>query len=621
MNTNMKALRWESLRPYVTVVVLQCVAEDRGAAFVELESYLATHGRRRIGRDVDIVAISSSTDTAADYAGQFGLAQLGGFVRRLQHAPSWTLGPDSGFQDTVHDLTVVLRRGDLVAVRAEGDVEDRLQRWLDREPAPPFRRLHPAVLENALLLGQAKGLWLRGTHRRSSLRPDVKNYGGLRLEEAVNPWEDASFTMGSGKAVLADDAARVVLRGTVGTTPRRSSVWFKAAADFSIFVTAVLELFEVLELELATGTTESRALPFFARQVTDLTVVHGAYDISIMEPDLLGGMVSEDVYEAAAELENAVLIVRGGPSANFQLEVGLNGAVGGRLSASVSRANGKCKLVIGVDPDSTPTDSDAVSRVLHALRYPELISVYYQSGHAYVDRQVWTARIPKDPFPNWDFQDFSAFKIKQEKPATKSEGDDPLTKATQAIHDKIEAGGTSLFDWVAGHYKEGWLTCDDGPGELADFLHVSPAGVLSIIHVKGADSDSAKRQISAAAYEVVVGQAVKNLIFLADLDLLRLRLANPLIDKPATWTNGVSVPTRAEFLDAFDSRSVADPVMVVIVQPHVSEARYKSLRVDPLPTSPSADLMRLFRLETLLRSARTSAVGANADLTVIGSLS
>ncbi len=599
-------LRWESLRPYVTVVVLQCTAEDRVAAFAELEAYLAEPGRYQANRSVDIVALSRSVDVAAEVAAQFGVDQIGGFVRRSEKSPAWA-GPDAGFLDVGHDLTVALRLRDLVAIRVQGDVEERLQSRLNKEPRLPFQRLPSVVLENALLRGETKGLWLRGTHPRSTLRPDVKNLGGLSLEEAANPWEDSSFAVGSARATLADDPGRVVLKGTIGTTPSRSSVWFKASADFPEFVAAVLELLVVLEQELATGSTQPQVLTIFARHVTDLVGVHGAYDIAVLDPELLGGAVADEVYDAAEELEDATLIVHGGTDADFKLDVGLGGSVGGRLAAVLSPSNGKFVLKIGGDPATEPTDSESVGRVRDALQYPRLLSVYYKSGHAYVGGDMWTTRIPKDPFPNWDFQDFSGYFLKQEKPAT---------KVPQEIHDQIGDGST-LFDWVAQYYDDGWLTCDDGSGEMADFVHVAGDGTLTFIHVKGAGSDSPNRRVSVTAYEVVTSQAEKNLLYFADLAVLRDRLLHPGVAKPATWTHGVRIADRTDFLDAFDSRSASDPLRVVIVQPHLSEATHKRLRVDPLPTQPSDDLMRLFRLENLLRMTRTSCVGGNADLTVV----
>lgn len=177
-----------------------------------------------------------------------------------------------------------------------------------------------------------------------------------------------------------------------------------------------------------------------------------------------------------------------------------------------------------------------------------------------------------------------------------------------------------MFSWVARHYAEGWLTCDDSPGEIADFIHVDPGGVLSLIHVKAANSDSPARRVAAAAYEVVTSQAAKNLHF-AERERLRDRLLSPPVSVPATWNEGSRAPNRDEFLDAFDSRNGTDPVQAVIVQPHLNEGTYRKIRSETTANgAPVTDaFLRLCLLETLLNTTRAAAIGLGADLHVIGS--
>jgi hypothetical protein len=94
-----------------------------------------------------------------------------------------------------------------------------------------------------------------------------------------------------------------------------------------------------------------------------------------------------------------------------------------------------------------------------------------------------------------------------------------------------------LFAWVVNRFADGWLTCDDGSGEVADFVHVSIDGVLTLVHVKGAKSNSKKRGIAVNAYEVVAAQAAKNLRYVQGPQLLD-RLKNPGVSRPACWTEG-----------------------------------------------------------------------------------
>lgn len=606
---------WSQLRPYVSVVVLECTGDDPVLALRVLERILARPGRRMAGREVEIVALTAGDEVSgAGVVDGLGIDQLAGFVRRLSHPPAWAY-PDSGYTDVVHDLTIVLRRDRLVALRTEDDIDLRLQKWLDNEPTAPFRRISQGVLESALLQGRAKGLWLQGTRRRSTRRADTKNLGGERLQDALNPVEDANYALGSAKADLEDDPNRLVLKGAVGTTPRTSSVWFKPVPDLRTFVAAVTELLTLLEK--ADTTASDDTFPVLARPVTDLSDVWGAYDVSLADPDLLTAPSDHPgKVDAARRLQDAYVALRGkNASAGFYLDVGF-GSTSGTLEATV-RGNGhRCLVNIGIAGE--PSDPPPVQELRDALEYSDLLSVYYRSGHVLSKGQMWAERVPNARFTNWTFADFSDYRITQEKPAV--ERPDKERPSFQEIHAAI--GGDddrSLFGWVTYVYREGWLICDDGPGEIADFLHISPAGVLSLIHVKGADSGSPLRGVAAAAYEVVTGQAVKNLVF-ADGALLRRSLESPGVLSPASWSNGVRKTDRSEFIEALELRDASDEMRVVIVQPHVSEATYQRLDAGRRTDQPSDDLLRLFRLEALLQAARSNAIAMSADLEVIGSL-
>jgi hypothetical protein len=312
----------------VSLIVLECTADDDALAFQLLISLLGRPGKRVPDKVTAVVSSSSADDVAVptELAG-LGIDQVAGFVRQHQLPPSWTT-PDGGFVDIRHDLTLALRRGRLVVVRAENDIVRRLQRWLD-EPARPYRRIAPEVLEGALLQGEAKGLWLQDTRRPNANRAGTKTLGGPHLQNALNPMEDASYSMGAGKADLPDDGSRAVLYGLVGTTPPDSSVWFKASADLYTFGLAVVEVLNLLEEEQAAGPR--RAIPFVARPVTDLSGVHGAYDIAITGAEQLPPNQSDEETMAAADLlQEATFGVRGGPGADLQLDVGF-GSVSGTL--------------------------------------------------------------------------------------------------------------------------------------------------------------------------------------------------------------------------------------------------------------------------------------------------
>ena len=600
-------LRWNAVRPYISVTVLECDSVNLPAAFATLMAFLRTPGRSMPGRSVSIVAASARDEPtdAAVAAPELGIDNLEGFVTQQQKPPAWA-GLDTNFTDVVHHLSVALRRGRLVAVHTDGPTEDRLLNWLDKEPRPPFRRIPPAVLKSALLRGQAKGFWLKGTHPRLTTKPDTKNTSGIQLQDTIRPHEDASFAVSAARAELPEQPDLQVLRGTVGCNPGDSSVWWRATADFRTFLAAVSELLVLLEKELVAGTHHD-VLPHFANEVTDLSLLKGAFEVMVTGPDSLPPNASDELRDAAAFLQDAILTVEGSPtSARFRLHVDTAG--GGWTSITPKKARTNVILDVGLDR-TCPSSLTPQRHVLDALDHAgRLLTVYYRSGHTFNGGQVWETKMPEAPFPRWDFQDFAGFVIDEEKP--------PGSSAREIHENTGKPGDNSLFGWVVQHFRDGWLICDDGPGEVADFVHIGHNGMLSLIHVKAANSVVVGRRVSVHAFEVVVSQATKNIGFL-DPRHLRPRLEHPTAHPLACWSDGVRFPDRTDFLDALECRDATSKRQVVIVQPHVSEVTYK--RLQGSSGSPSEDLLRLRLLEDLLNSAWSSIAGSGADLVVIGS--
>src|SRR5262249_43560000 len=102
----------------------------------------------------------------------------------------------------------------------------------------------------------------------------------------------------------------------------------------------------------------------------------------------------------------------------------------------------------------------------------------------------------------WD--DFAGYEVTREKPS------DPIDPDAIGHHQ-------SLFCWTLHRWPlegdAGWLACDDGAMEIADFIHIDQ-DMLTMIHAKGSNSNDPRRQLSVSSYEVVASQAVKCLRWL-----------------------------------------------------------------------------------------------------------
>jgi hypothetical protein len=604
-----------SLRPYISLLFLQCTAGSPEIAFSGLTAFMRKSARRRQGAYTELRSGFASSDPfLRGSPEQRGFDQVDGFIYRIESSPSWAV-PGSGYADVRNVLSIALRRGLVLAVYSEPTLRDAVVRWLRREPRPPLARVSQSVLQGAFLRGEAKGLWLHGTHARSVLRPDTKHITGPRVQDALSPLEDSSFAMSAAKSRLPDDPARTALLGVVGTVPRKGVLWNRQPQDFGEFLAACTEALELIEETAASGAPLDHPFPILAVESHDLSEVRGAYDILALTPDDLPTStdITDEMTQAAEVLERAVLRVTGSPtSADFRLEVGLDGSFGGVLQATVRMSGDDAVLAFGHDPAVAPTNPGSVRKVLDALGHRDLLAVYYDSGHVVGPHGIGRRNVTPMPFENWQFLDFSGFDITVEKPG----------RTPSEIHSNIGSGqDTSLFGWVARYYSSGWLICDDGPGEVADFVHISPDGVLSMIHVKAAHSSSRSRGIAVSAFEVVTGQAAKNSRYLVDLDSLSETLMIPHDPQRASWIDGERVSGRDDFLAMIGGLMPSDKRQVVIVQPHVSEETYNRIRQGAHGVAATRDheLFRLNSLETLLHTTRGAAVALSTDLHVIGS--
>lgn len=531
--------------------------------------------------------------------------ELAGFVYQLSKPPSWALPEVATYRDQTHELVTTIRWGKYLAIGG-AEFRDRVERWIRSTEVPPFRLVPDLVLEQALLVGEAKGLWMSGTHHRSRAKADTKNITGINLHESLSPLEDGSFALNSGRAALADDPGRVALTGIVGTTPRRSVAWNRPSQSFSEYVTGALELLHLIDETAATGA-ETSALPQLAASVATLAGISLAYDVLLPGPDDVASQpeATEDQVAAAWELDGSVIEVVGVEhDPDFTLVLGTHGSEVGRVAVHV---HGTGRTVeFSFTTAGTPSDPQRFAVLRDALDLLNDLTVYYGSRHVIRLHQAFLSQVPSAPFRNWQFADFTGFHVSMEKPGN--------AQSEDAIHGNCgEPGDTSLFGWVAKRYAVGHLLCDDGSGEIADFIHLAPDQTLTLIHVKAAFSASIHRQLAAGPYELVASQATKNLLYL-DPRRLSDRLQPTVGCRRASWQNGARCPNRQPFLDALAIRSPRAPTKVVIVQPHVTEARYLAAAADD-----GVQGYRLQLLDMLLNAASaTISQGAGAVLEVVG---
>jgi hypothetical protein len=512
--------------------------------------------------------------------------------------------------DHINHLALVIRKDAWIAIHiTETSRKRSVTKALRKGELGPLALAAPGQLKAAFVKGRARTLWLRGTHHSTDTKPDTKVMGGRDLETALDPLADQSYRYTAIRAE-PDNAA---IGDVMGLAVDESRLWIAPSSDRADFEATISAVLKVL------GESEGSSLeplPVLATAQTDLAGVNDAYEVAITPPELMvaGPVLDSQAAQELAELEKLA----------FATSFEVSEVDGTSLKARVRRRGdllGEIEIDFSDAPEGIQTSLfgaaelgrfDEFSEVMTQLRDPESMTVSFESGHSVQGGQVFSMRHRDLPFTGWRWVDLdSVWEVHREKP--------------QAGLSAIGTGDHSLFSWVQTKWptgakiegSSGWLACDDRPGETADFLHLdlAPIPTLTLIHVKGASSSSSNREIAVAPYEVVCGQAVKNLRHL-DRQLAAGNLMGTSLPEGLdllAWEEG-ETRDRELFVERLNALDASVRRRVVIVQPHVRESLIKAVRENP----DHAQLPRLRRLDWLLNGTAANCAAVGAELIVIG---
>ncbi|MCA1702840.1 MAG: hypothetical protein LC808_06035, partial [Actinobacteria bacterium] len=601
-------LQPDELQPFASFAVLIYTGPDVNLACSAITAQLKRVALRQTRvRSVELVADGLAEgwlDGAIDGA-ENDILNIAAFAYRVTRTASWAkLG--SRYSVTADELSIAFQCNDLVAVHCPRGQVDSLQRWLDGSPRPAFRRVPGTFLQVAFLLGEARGMWLRGTHRRQTTKADTKNLSGTSLADALNPFEDSSFALTSGRSSVDTARNLAAISGTVGTTPRKAWVWNNRTDSLADYAAVAHEALTLVASSMANPPSD---LPFpeLAVEVDSLSGVRAAYDAYISEPEELAQLpdVSQELLDRSEDLRDVLIDVDGDPSGpSFTLSVGQGSSEAARIRCRPRFA--RDRIVIDVGFDRPPSDPGPAAAIRDALGDGDLLNVYFESGHVLARSTLTRVNQEHHPFKGWAFHDFTGYSTTSEKPAGTT---------SQDIHDAVGLPGeASLFSWVVTQFGSGHLACDDGSNEVADFIHLEHNGLLTLIHAKAASSASGGR-VASGAFELVVSQAVKNLRYMNPNRLVTALETTPL-ERPATWLDGVRTNDRLPLINAIRHRPIVADVQVVILQPHHTLAMQQRLEALTASGGSSRDLLRFHLIETMLNSARGTAVALGGELTV-----
>ena len=588
------------LRPWVSVLFLEVPAGLETVAMGVVRHRVEFEVSRR--SDMELVANGlGGQDAEAD-----GL-DTDGLLFRQDFVPSW--GAETApWTNREHHLVLWVRRGSLVAVYSSSkSIIGRLQSWLDDVPAPPLRRVAPEYLYAAFAAGEAKILWLGGIHPSASVKPDGKTIRGVRLQDALDRLEDQTFFDSAIRASLRAGQS-AVLDKAVTSDAHESRAAYGPTTNWADFVLVVDALLAVLE-DARAGPGLEAPYPYLARVVPDLTGVKEAFEAIPTSVDALNLRqdVTDDELGAARVLETLDFDIVGTTGASLTADVVEDGATVGTLFIRPVMRRKRVIVEARIPIDSQPAKPEVITRARDAIALLPP-AIHYLSGHTVSERRVFAREWRNHPFDAWQVDPFAGVTITKEKPGNGTLADIEASAG--------ESGDDSLFGWVIRTWATGWLVCDDGPNEVADFVHWAEDNTVSLIHVKASSTASTARRVSSRAFEQLAAQASKNIRSFETRNLLADLQTGVRANSSAVWLDGEKGLTRADFAALLDGQPPPSRVSVVLVQPHLRKTVLDAARADQEAGTMTADVARVRRVDDLLHGTHRVATAVAGTLAV-----
>ncbi|WP_216822463.1 hypothetical protein [Pseudophaeobacter sp. EL27] len=541
--------------------------------------------------------------------------------------PAWYARDD--LKNTLHHLVVISSREDVLAICfTDGAARQTVVRAIAKDDKASFKHIKKMAatdVEAAFVEDKVRTLWLSGAHRRSLVKPDAKVLSGAELENALDPLEDQSYYFSSVRTTssnteLAQDGRNAI----IGTSPKHARIWLGPCRDWNQFTDRLAKVLCQAKRSLDEGDKNYTPIPVLARPTADVGDVEHPYGVAIIVPEQLladvveGGGDDRWFQQFADQVHFSVFEQEGTP--DFLARVMWGDEQYGELSFKFEAKGGGVQK-LSIEKLTWDETKEHHEEILEVCTDQENLTLYFDTGHTFARGQFYLTQFRDAQFEDWRWVDMGAagVSVKQEK---------PLDGKRFAVETTGDDEDTSLFGLIVKHWPNvegmgdstGWLVCDDGAGESADFIHLDDnpgSAKLTLIHAKGSGSENDSRQISVSEYEVVVGQAVKNLRHV-DRGLLHEKLAangNGVL-RDAVWYNGIRQADRSGFLGALADVGSDLELEVVVLQPRVRKAELARARAEIEGGQETARIRRMQQLDALLLGAKANCAALGASFRV-----
>lgn len=549
-----------------------------------------------------------------------------------KRTPAWYRG--SAYFDTHNHLVVLIKLGASVGMTfTSSSARNAVLRKVQKSEQGVFADLNLFLTENmntAFVENKVRTLWLNSTQGQSAIKPDSKVLAGLELESALDPLEDQTYYFSSLRSTSENLAlsSNEKSLAIVGVRPTRGQVWIGPSKSWEDYLKRSIEVIKHAKKKINSSNTNPKTLSILAQPTKDLNEVNKAYGIAFIIPEKnnTGSPKKSGAESLQEEFQNTVQFKKIKPTdqnPNFKAKVYRNDAHLGNLCYKFSKQENGVDLCVEGTFNNEDNDEN-IPDYEEYCKNPDNLTIYFESGHTFARGQMYRTNFRDVQFNGWQW-------INMQVDGTEVDKEKPYLGNSFDVEQVGEVEDTSLFGLVIRNWPnletpgnpKGWLVCDDGPMESADFIHLDDTlktPVLTLIHVKGSGSNKNDRGLSVSDYEVVVGQAVKNL-----RHLNYEYLTNKLYEnregklKSAVWHNGKRQRNRDKFISKLRGVSSKIKKKVVVLQPRVRKTEYDKVRRNLSRGNYSKGKKnRLRQLDALLLSARATCHGLDTEFKVIG---
>lgn len=599
MDNNTIEIEKHNIAPYLSVLLGIKSTKEESCTIHEVIIKLL------IEESSDDITIGS---TIVDDVGELGTVKITSY--KIEKSPSWA--KDIILKDIEHHVFVSFNvRNHLAFYFSEKGRKDAIREHFGKKSLSNLFPIPISQLNgNFINEDEIKMLWLSGIHGRDNFKADSKVLGGKSVADTLDPLIDQSYMMSAVRTEVWGTNSK----SSVGINPFKSSIWRGPCKDWSTFENRVLEILDRLSVNNIESDSPIGILSYPISKPDDLK---SPYDFSLVDYDFLSEEDGQHRKELLKKLQYGynVELVTSFIESDISLNVFHGNKKVGHICIEVEVDDYKVNFKIKSETPIFKVHFDQYKRIFN---YPELVKCWFESGHAVVNGMVFRTGYQDVEYNKFLWADFEQYDITKEKP-----GGDAQKPDLKSIGKE-----KSLFCWVqkcwngnwltAAEFNttenpKGWLYCDDGAGEKADFIHYVKHGTLhliSLIHVKASKSNTFARKISVGAHDVVLNQAVKNLRYTVRKVLVEdLKARHDNATHKGCWHDGKAAKPEDFFnvlLAMKDNKHVK--TRVVVIQPHTQQSVYEGNIGSKIKT----------QLDVLLVSADNAIRSSGADFHIIG---